>query len=75
MIGPGAGVIFDWEPTVTSAAEVQAGVRGSDDRIDPVVRRTNKERRADYYEMMDAKAEARAQLERERESGMWGVDE
>ena len=75
VIGPGSGVIFDWEPTVTSAAEVQVGARGSDDRIDPSNRRTNKERRADYYEMMDAKAEARAQLERERESGMWGADE
>ena len=75
VIGPGAGVVFDWEPTITSAAEVQAGVRGSDDRIDPVVRRTNKERRAEYQALMDAKAEARAQLERERESGMWGADE
>lgn len=74
VIGPGSGVIFDWEPTVTSAAEVQVGNRGSDDRIDPIKRRTNKERRTDYYEMMDGKAEARAELERERESGMWSEE-
>ncbi|GAA1625048.1 GTPase ObgE [Leucobacter chromiireducens] len=74
VIGPGSGVVFDWEPTVTSAAEVQMGVRGSDARLDPTERRTNKERRAEYHEMMDAKAEARAELERERESGMWSEE-
>lgn len=76
VIGPGKGVIFDWEPTVTSAAEVQIGARGTDERIDGgTTRRTNRERRAEYQTLMDAKAEARAQLERERESGMWGADE
>lgn len=71
VIGPGSGVVFDWEPTVTSAAEVQMGARGSDQRIDQTVRRTNKERRDEYHERMDAKAEARAELERERTAGMW----
>lgn len=71
IIGPGDGVVFDWEPSLTTAAEVQVGVRGSDDRVDPVSRRTNKERRESYYERMDAKAEAREQLEREREAGLW----
>ena len=77
VIGPGSGVVFDWEPALTSAAEVQIGVRGSDDRIDGGLaqRRTNKERRADYYELMDAKAAAREQLEAERKSGMWETDE
>ncbi|MGR4009882.1 GTPase ObgE [Leucobacter sp. 1207-22] len=71
VIGPGSGVVFDWEPSITSAAEVQVGVRGSDDRIDRSSRRTNNERREEYHKMMDAKAEARAELERERESGLW----
>ncbi|WP_449277225.1 GTPase ObgE [Leucobacter sp. GX24907] len=71
VIGPGSGVVFDWEPTVTSAAEVQVGARGTDDRIDASDRRTNKQRRAGYHERMDAKAEARAELEREREAGLW----
>ena len=74
VIGPGSGVVFDWEPTVTSAAEVQMGARGSDLRVDPNSRRTNKERRAEYHDRMDAKAEARAELEREREAGMWGEE-
>ncbi|KUF06659.1 GTPase ObgE [Leucobacter sp. G161] len=75
VIGPGSGVVFDWEPALTSAAEVQIGVRGSDDRFDGAQRRTNKERRADYYELMDAKAAARQQLEDERKAGMWETDE
>lgn len=71
VIGPGSGVVFDWEPTVTSAAEVQMGARGTDLRVEQNNRRTNKERRSEYYELMDAKAEARAELERERKAGMW----
>lgn len=71
VIGPGAGIVFDWEPTLTSAAEVQVGARGTDSRIDFSTRRSNKDRRMNYRERMDAKAEARAELEREREAGMW----
>ncbi|EYT53825.1 GTPase CgtA [Leucobacter sp. UCD-THU] len=71
VIGPGSGVVFDWEPTITSAAEVQMGSRGTDLRVDQNGRRTNKERRTEYHDLMDAKAEARAELEREREAGMW----
>lgn len=71
VIGPGSGVVFDWEPTVTSAAEVQLGARGTDLRVEQNGRRTNKERRTEYHERMDAKTEARAELEREREAGMW----
>lgn len=74
VIGPGAGVVFDWEPTLTSAAEVQMGARGSDLRIDGVSRQTNKQRRDSYHERMDAKAEARAELEAERVAGLWKED-
>ncbi len=75
VIGPGAGVVFDWEPTVTSAAEVQVGQRGSDPRVEQNDRRTNKERRTQYHERMDAKAEARAELEQERQAGMWSEEQ
>lgn len=75
VIGPGAGVVFDWEPTLTSAAEVQVGTRGSDARLDFSERRTSNERRKKYHELMDAKAEARAALDRERESGMWSEEQ
>ncbi|PII81351.1 GTPase ObgE [Leucobacter sp. OLJS4] len=71
VIGPGSGVIFDWEPTLTSAAEVQMGARGTDLRVEQNKRRTNNERREEYHTLMDAKAEARAELERERKAGMW----
>ncbi|MFT4232743.1 MAG: Obg family GTPase CgtA, partial [Leucobacter sp.] len=74
VIGPGSGVVFDWEPTVTSAAEVQMGARGTDLRVDQHERRTNKDRRAEYHARMDAKAEARAELERERQAGMWSEE-
>ncbi len=74
VIGPGSGVIFDWEPTLTSAAEVQMGARGTDARVDSTDRRTNQERRVDYHDLMDAKAAARANLESERKAGLWNED-
>ena len=74
VIGPGAGVVFDWEPTLTSAAEVQMGARGTDLRVEQNTRRTNNERREEYHTLMDAKAEARAELELERKAGMWSEE-
>jgi GTP-binding protein len=70
VIGPGDGMIFDWEPTLSSAAEVMTA-RGTDIRFEERTRRTTKERRDDYYKWMDAKASARAELEQEREAGLW----
>lgn len=75
VIGAGEGIVFDWEPTLTSAAEVQVGARGTDARFEGNERRTNKQRREDYYDLMDAKAEARAELEREREAGLWSDED
>jgi len=76
MIGGGDGVVFDWEPTMTSAAELIASPRGTDPRFADVSNRpTNKERRSSYTERMDAKAAARAELEAERASGIWTDDE
>ena len=69
-------VTFDWEPTLTSAAEL-ASPRGTDARLEGGSRRrTNKERVVEYHERMGAKAAARAELEAEREAGIWtGADE
>ncbi|RXZ46979.1 GTPase ObgE [Agromyces binzhouensis] len=75
VIGPGAGVVFDWEPTLTSTAELMSSPRGTDDRLDERRRATRAERRSGYHERMDAKAEARAELEREREAGIWAGDQ
>lgn len=75
VIGRGAGVVFDWEPTLTSTAELMTAPRGSDIRLDDNRRATRAERKTGYHERMDAKAEARAELEREREAGLWAEDE
>lgn len=74
VIGPGQGLVFDWDPSLTSAAEVQVGARGTDSRFDQSDRRTNEERRRQYHERMDAKAQARQELEEEREAGLWSDD-
>jgi GTP-binding protein len=73
--------VFDWEPTLTSAAELAtmpAGPRGTDLRLDDNRRATRAERREHYFERMDAKAQARAELEAEREAereaGVWRDD-
>ncbi|MFC4137296.1 MULTISPECIES: GTPase ObgE [unclassified Microbacterium] len=66
VIGEGDGVVFDWEPSIASAAELITTPRGLDARLDPNTRRTTSERRERYHERMDAKAAARAELEAER---------
>lgn len=75
VIGPGSGVVFDWEPTLTSTAELISSPRGADARLDAPRRTTSGERRAGYRERMDAKAEARAELVREGEAGLWRNEE
>ena len=60
---------------MTSAAELMTGPRGTDERLNQNSRRTNKERRDSYYDLMDAKQEARDELVRERDAGLWQVDE
>jgi GTP-binding protein len=66
VIGPGDGVVFDWEPTLMSTAELITAPRGSDARFNESGRRTTEERRVSYRDRMDAKAAARAQLDAER---------
>ena len=76
VIGTGArAMTFDWEPTLTSAAELVTGPRGTDARLDGSRRRTTKERQSEYHALMDAKAAARAELEAEREAGIWSSDD
>lgn len=66
VIGEGDSIVFDWEPTMTSAAELMSAPRGTDPRLAPNARRTTSERREQYYERMDAKAQARAEVEEQR---------
>ncbi|MET0734620.1 MAG: GTPase ObgE [Microbacterium sp.] len=66
VIGEGNGIIFDWEPSISSAAELMTAPRGTDPRLIQNPRRTTSQRREEYYDLMGAKAEARAELEAER---------
>ncbi len=66
VIGGDDGVVFDWQPSLSSVAELMTAPRGTDPRLDQNGRRTTSERRERYHERMDAKAEARAELEAER---------
>ncbi|QLD10439.1 GTPase ObgE [Microbacterium oleivorans] len=76
VIGEGDGIVFDWHPSMSSAAELMTAPRGTDPRLDMNPRRTSNQRRERYHERMDAKAEARAELEAERRAeGSRGVDE
>ncbi|MFM6971050.1 MAG: GTPase ObgE [Rhodoluna sp.] len=75
VIGPGQGIVFDWEPTISSAAELIAGPRGTDARMEMRERRTTKERRKTYKERMDAKTELREEMRKEGEAGIWSNPE
>lgn len=76
VIGEGDGIVFDWEPSLKSAAELATAPRGTDPRLLQSNRRTTSERRERYHDMMDAKAEARAELEAERlAGGGWGDED
>ncbi len=75
VIGAGHGVVFDWEPTLTSAAELATAPRGTDPRLVDNARPTHGKRRESYLERMDAKAAARAELAAERASGLWRDDD
>ncbi len=75
VIGGDGGTVFDWEPTLTSTAELITSARGTDSRVGGSSRPTRNERREEYFERMDAKAAARAELEEERKAGLWVDDD
>lgn len=70
IIGEGDGVVFDWDPLVSSVAEI-----AELDSLDGNARRTNQQRRQEYYDMMDARARGRAEREAVRESSVFVEDE
>lgn len=65
------GVVFDWEPTMTTGAEHLAGPRGQDTRFESRHRPTREEKRQDYAERKAARAATRHEMEEERNSGLW----
>ena len=71
VIGPVmGGVVFDWEPTLQTGAELLAP-RGTDIRLEDASRRTTRDRRATHTARMDAKTAAREELSDERDRGVW----
>ena len=70
----GDGVVFDWEPTLTSTAELITAPRGTDPRLDERTGRTQQAAPRGVLARMDAKAAARAPNSTEREAGIWNDD-
>lgn len=70
VIGRENGVVFDWDPYISSVVESIESPRGTDVRLDGTDRRTTKERRAEYYEMMDQRARGRAERQAIREKNL-----
>ncbi len=66
VIGGEDGVVFDWEPSLSSAAELMTAPRGTDPRLDGRTRRTTAQRREQYHDLMDARAADRAEREERR---------
>jgi GTPase len=79
LIGPvESAVVFDWQPTMASGAELLSGARGTDRRLDESGRSSRRERRAEFHARKDAQTAARAELAAERDAGHWadiGEDE
>ena len=72
LIGPeDNAVVFDWEPTMSAGAELLAGPRGSDLRMDQEGRKTRGERREEFHARKDAQTAARDTLAEERRAGHW----
>ncbi len=74
VIGPGDGIVFDWEPTISAGAE-HLGARGSDLRLEESSRPTRQEKREAFHARKDAESEVRREMEAERRAGVWTADD
>ncbi|MFZ1285486.1 MAG: Obg family GTPase CgtA, partial [Candidatus Phosphoribacter sp.] len=70
-------VVFDWQPTLSSGAELLSGPRGTDVRLDDHSRLTRGEKREKMRDRYAARAETQSELDAERRAGHWAtaVDE
>jgi GTP-binding protein len=75
IIGGTNGVVFDWDPFISSVIETIESPRGTDVRLDGTDRRTTKERREEYYAMMNQRAKGRAERQAIREKSLKSEDE
>jgi GTP-binding protein len=73
LIGPADdAVVFDWEPTMATGAEL-LGTRGTDLRLEEAHRPTRGEKREEYAGRRASKSAARQELEAERRAGHWAT--
>ncbi|NNM45451.1 GTPase ObgE [Knoellia koreensis] len=73
VIGPkDNSVVFDWEPTLATGAEL-LGARGTDLRLEEASRPTRGEKREEYAARRAAKSAARDELAAERKAGHWAT--
>jgi GTPase len=73
IIGSGNGVVFDWDPLISSVAEL-VEAPGGVEAGSGSGRRTNEERRQQYYEMMDQRAKGREERQAVREASVFAED-
>ncbi len=72
VIGRGDdAVLFDWQPTMAGGAELLAGPRGTDLRLEDSSRPTRDVKRERYEDRRVARRSAREELEAERRAGHW----
>ena len=69
-----SAVVFDWEPTMVTGAEL-LGQRGTDLRLDQSSRPTAHEKREAARDRYVARQRTQAELESERQSGHWATAE
>lgn len=74
VIGGEDGVVFEWEPTVTTGAEHLAAPRGSDIRFEETSRPTREQKRADQQARREARARTRAEMDLEYTHSQEGSD-
>ena len=67
------GVVFDWEPTLTSTAELITAPRGTDARLDENRRATRAERRERVPRAHGCEGRGPRRAQREREAGIWAT--
>ena len=73
IIGSGNGVVFDWDPLISSVAEL-VEAPGGVEAGSGSGRRTNEERRQQYYDMMDQRAKGREERQAVREASVFAED-
>ena len=74
LIGPDEdAVVFDWEPMMSPGAELLAGPRGTDLRLEQSSRPTRDEKRERQKERYAARAATQAELDAERRAGHWAT--